>query len=519
MAILLAAAWKRFSLPLLPVAEGDSGAILSPAISLLTGHGFRPGGAQPFLYPGLLSALLGVFKDFRAITILSHLLGLAAGLLLLASWRTAAGLLAERRIRPVVYDAAGLAMFAVSVFALAPMQLEYTIRPDSICPFFAALSIFCMARFLHSRTRAHVGKQAWIAWGGAVLFVGFLLPTLKPSFWLSGILSTIPVWFALFNRREKLAHRALMAGPSLAAFFFLLFLPGRHFSRMDRMNSSFFPESIFSIHALMIREQIAADLIKGDDVPYSRPDLESTLALLDAGIQASREANPRKFTSLGYDADGLLHTDVFFPKMEAMHGPDWPLQFYRYYFWRTWQKQPRAMAAKVIKQLHLFYNFDCPAYRRREIDLKELYRYSIKNLSEPYAQAFMGQWAPAANFFRTQALTAAGAPDVRTPPLFDWALAALAATYFPSMLLFLAALPWALWDRARRARYGRVITLLAVAYGYSAGNNLGIAIFHTLEVTRYAHVQFGTTLFSQWLCLLFLGEIAAQMVARTGIGE
>jgi len=287
---------------------------------------------------------------------------------------------------------------------------------------------------------------------------------------------------------------------------------------MDRMNSSFFPESIFSIHALMIREQIAADLKQGDDVPYARADLESTLALLDAGIQASREANPHKFVSLGYDADGLLHTDVFFPKMEAMHGPDWPLQFYRYYFWRTWKRQPRAMAAKVIKQLRLFYNFDCPAYRRREIDLKELYRYSIKNLSEPYVQAFMGQWPPAANFFRTQALAAPGAPDVRTPPLFDWALAALAATYFPSLLLFLAALPWALWDQARRARYGRVVALLAVAYGYSAGNNLGIAIFHTLEVTRYSHVQFGTTLFSQWFCLLFLGEIAAEIVAHRKLG-
>jgi len=517
IAILLAAAWHRFSLPPWPLAEGDSGAILNPPISLLREHGFQLVSAQSFLYPGLLSVVLGVFKDFRAITILSHLLGLGAGMLLLASWRTAGVLLPERRISPILYDAAGLAMFAIALFALAPVQMEYTIRPDSICPFFAALSIYCMARFLRSRTRAYAVKREWIAWGAAALFVGFLLPALKPSFWMSGMLSTIPVWFALFDHQERWAHRALMAGPALAAACFLLILPGRHFSRMDPNSSSFFPESVFSIHALMIREQIAADAKERSAIPYSREDLESTLRLLDAGIQASRAANPRKFSSLGYDADGLLHTGIFFPKMDALHGSEWALQFYRYYFRRTWERQPRAMAVKVITQLRAFYNFDCPAYRQRKIDLRESYRYSIINLNDPYVQGFMGQWPPAERLLQAEAMEAARAPEIRTPPFFDWTLAALAATYFPVFVLFLAALPWALSDEGRRARYGRFIALLAIAYGYNAGNNLGISIFHTLEVTRYSHVQFATTLFSQMLGLIFLREVAAEIVARNSL--
>jgi len=511
VAILLAGAWMRFSLPLSPLAEGDSVAILNPAISLLTGHGFRPAGAQPFVYPGLLSGLLAVFKDFRALTILSHVLSLAGGLLLLATWRTAGALLPERRCPPWLYDAAGLAIFAIALFALAPLQLEYAIRPDSICPFFAALSVYCVARFLRSRAGARAGSgRGWIAWGAAALFAGCLLPSLKPSFWMSGIFSTTPVWCAFFDRREKWAHRALMAGPALAAVFFLLLLPARYFSRMDPMNASFFPESVFSIHALIIREQIAADAKKESAAPYSRADLESTLALLDAGIQASRAAKPHRFASIGYDADGLLHSDVFFPKMDALHGSDWALQFYRYYFRRTWEQQPRAMAAKVIAQLRLFYSFDCPAYRRREIDLPESYRYSIQNLNDGDMQALMGQWPPAAKVLQTQAMDAARAAKIRTPRLFDWLLAALAATYLPVFLLFLAALPWALSDAERRARYGRLIALLAVAYGYNVGNNLGIAIFHTLEVSRYSQVQFATTLFSQMLCLFLLGEAATR---------
>ena len=484
----------------------------------LRGYGFQPFGSQPFLYPGLLAAVLAVFKDFRAITILSHLLGLGGGLLLLASWRTAGGLLPDRRCPPLLYDAAGLVMFAIALFALAPMQMEYAIRPDSICPFFAALSICCIARFLHSRTRAHATKRKWIAWGAAALFVGFLLPTLKPSFWLSCMLSTIPVWFAVFDRREKWAPRALMAGPILAAIFFFLLLPGRHFSRMDPTNSSFSSESIFSIHALIIREQISADANDGNGVPYSREDLESTLALLDRGIKASRAANPRKFAALGYDADGLLHHDSFFLKMETTHGSEWPLQFYRYYFGRTWERRPRAMAAKVITQLRLFYNLDCPAYRQREIGLKEMYRYSIRNLNYYYGQAFLEQWPPTASLLQALTTNAARAPEIRTPRLLDWTLAALAATYFPVFLLFLAALPWALLNRERRARYGRFIALLAVAYGYNVGNNLGISIFHTLEVVRYSHVQFATTLFSQMLGVTFLWEIAAPIFGRTSPG-
>jgi hypothetical protein len=506
MVILLAAVWKRFALPLSPVAEGDLSGFLDPAISLLTGHGFQPNSGQPFLYPGLLAAVLGVFQDFRAIAIVSRLLGLGGGLLLLASWRSAGALLAPRRISPWLYDAMGLAMFAIALFAPMPAQLEYAIRADSICPFFAALSIFCVARFLLSRKSAGAAKRGWMVWGAAALFTGFFLPVLKPSFWLSGMFSTIPIWVALFDRREKWAHRALMAGTALAAIFLLLFLPGRHFARMDSMNLSFFPESIFSIHAVIIREQIAADLEQGNAVPYAREDLESTLALLDAGIRASPSADPRGFGSPGYDADRLLHHDAFFSKMEERHGFLWPLGFYRYYFWRTWEQRPGAMAAKVIHQLRLFYNFDCPAYRGRRIRLQNMYRESIKKLSEPHEQALLGQWPPAAHLLDTQARDAARAPEIRTPWLLDRILNALAASYFPSFLLFLAALPWALGDKTRRARYGSLVALLAVAYGYNVGNNLGIAIFHTLQVNRYSLVQFGTTLFSQMLCLMFLAE-------------
>jgi len=515
IAILLAAGWRRFSLPLLPVAEGDSGSILNPAISLLTGHGFQMVGAQPLLYPGLLSVILAVFKDFRAIAILNHLTGLGAGVLLLASWRTAGGLLPERRSSPLLFDTAGLAMFAIALFALAPVQLEYAIRPDSICPFFAALSIYCVARFLRSWTGAHAVKHGWIGWGGVALFAGFLLPALKPSFWLSGMLSTIPVWVALFDRREKWGRLVLMTGPALVAVCFLLILPARHFSRMDPKNTTFLPESIFSIHALIIREQIAVDAKKGNAVPYSRGELESTLALLDAGIQASRAVNPRKFALLGYDADILLHTDTFFPKMEALHGPEWALQFYRYYFRRAWEQRPRAMAAKVITQLRVFYNLDCPAYRQREIGLNEMYRKSLKNLNDCYGQSPIMQWPPMASFLQMQAINAGRVPAIRSPQAFEWMLDVLAGTYLPIFLLFLAALPWALWNGGRRDRYGWFIALLAVAYGYNVGNNLGISIFHTLEVHRYSRVQFATTLFSQMLCLIFLREIAAEVFART----
>ena len=90
----------------------------------------------------------------------------------------------------------------------------------------------------------------------------------------------------------------------------------------------------------------------------------------------------------------------------------------------------------------------------------------------------------------------------------------LANCYLPGLLAWLATLPWLFWSAERRALYGVFAAILAVGYAFNFGNNLGIAILHTLEVSRYTYIQFATTLLTEMLTAVYLAEIVVALCAR-----
>src|SRR4029453_9385517 len=79
------AAWLRFRLPLDPIAVQS---YVMPALRKLIGAEFghlHLGGT--IIYPGFVYLLVRAFGDFRAITVIQHLLGLLAGGVLLLTWK------------------------------------------------------------------------------------------------------------------------------------------------------------------------------------------------------------------------------------------------------------------------------------------------------------------------------------------------------------------------------------------------------------------------------------------------
>ena len=78
------AVWQRFKLPLSPIADPDTWGYLSPALRKLTGAEFGHTQSRNFLYPGFLYLVLRCFGDFRAIGVVQHLLGVAAGGVIIA---------------------------------------------------------------------------------------------------------------------------------------------------------------------------------------------------------------------------------------------------------------------------------------------------------------------------------------------------------------------------------------------------------------------------------------------------
>src|SRR3954468_12704898 len=132
LALFAWAIWRRFSLPLDPIADPDTWGYLSPALLKLTGGQFIHAESRNFVYPAFLFSVLRLFGDFRAITIVQHLLGLAAGVVSVVTWRRTTAFLPRTRGARPVHEALGLVFVAAVLLAGEPIRVEMQIRPEGI---------------------------------------------------------------------------------------------------------------------------------------------------------------------------------------------------------------------------------------------------------------------------------------------------------------------------------------------------------------------------------------------------
>ena len=514
IAILLAAACLRFSLPLTPLADNDTWGYLNPGVQSLLGRGFQHTNNRNFLYPGLIFGLLASFRDFRAITVLQHTLGLGTGVLLLAAWRQVRRCFSTPRLPQWASDLAGLFTMGVYLFATEPIHFEFYIRPDVICPFFATLALYSIVRFMAAK-KLEPGSGKPLYFGALTILLALFIPSLKPSYWLTSVFLTIPIWLALFDSREPLSRRALVVILPASVAVLLIWLPERHFAAADNSSETFLPESLFSIHALIIRDQLADDVAHPDaSNPYSQEKLLSTLESLDAGIAASKAESPHHFESLGYDADYLLYHQPFFGNMAKSEGYNWAvvLPFYKYYYRRTWFKRPLPMLRKVATQLGLFYSLECPAYCDKHFDLRRSYSRSLLALNDAALQRRLNRLPSAVDWLGQQALLRDASPMIAMNKNLRRVINALGNAYVPALLCFLATVPLVIFNKARRAKFGTACAIIAIGFAFNLGNNLGIAVLHTLEVSRYTYVQFATTIWTEMLTFVFLIEVALDAI-------
>src|SRR6516165_7368551 len=112
VSLIGAALFFRFELPGQPFIDGDFGGYLLPALLQLTDGNFQHVGGRSFVYPGFVWLILRVFQDFRAITLVQHLLGVAAGGVLLACWNCARSLIRNPAIPIGIYRLSGLLVAA-----------------------------------------------------------------------------------------------------------------------------------------------------------------------------------------------------------------------------------------------------------------------------------------------------------------------------------------------------------------------------------------------------------------------
>jgi hypothetical protein len=503
------AVWQRFKLPLNPITDPDTWGYLSPALRKLTGAEFGHTQSRNFLYPGFLYLVLRCFGDFRAIGVVQHLLGLAAGGLFLLTWRRLRVFVPDSLVNPSLHDAFGLAGTAIYLLASDTIRIETQLRPEGVCAFLISINLYFAVQFISCSFLEHRRTSA-IVCGNATVLTSFLLASAKPSFWFAAIVVMVPVTAFFF--RQNWWRQKIALGLAIAVTAALVLWPERILSRKDAESQTFLPTMLFVIHADLIRDQMAEDLKENAHLPYSREWLERVYAVLNSEIGKSQTNYPGHYPSLKFNPEYLwFDPSSITTQLRREFGSTVSAlcDFYRFYYWRTWQRRPFRALQKVARQFSIYYYPNCPAYAPMKIwPLMDVYERAVTSLdSEEYRKIARSLPALADLMQRTKSL-AENAPATKQQGLLRHVLADLAVSYLSLLLLVLILSAIIFWKQARWRRLRWLAAFVLFGSAYNAASCLEVAIVNSLEVHRYITVQLYATLLTQFLAFWLILEFA-----------
>ena len=403
--LILSAAWKRFSLPQDPLADTDAGYLL-PALMKLSGGAFAHIQGLNFLYPGLVYLILQICADFRAISVMQHFLGLIAGGLFLATWSRLGDFFPKPRLNRVAHEAIGLLGAGIYLLSYGPIFSEMQIRSDGVCMFFEMLIFWLIIQFFYYRVISPNARKV-VIYGTAIGVTAFLLASLKPSFTLMALFAVAPVIWLIVNAKGNFTGKLAFFGFTVATIVALTMTEHYH-RRNDRVVKMFLPETLFVIHAKIIRAQMSADLRSGQTDIYSPEWLQRACDDLEREIQRTHDLYPKAFPVLGFQPDYLkFGADSLLNRWQRQLGDERFLRFLKYWYWHSVAHRPVAFAGKVARQLAVFYSTDCPAFSVRKIFrlAPSFYTKSLVALSGPLSLELLSKIPTGTTFLeRTQTL-------------------------------------------------------------------------------------------------------------------
>jgi len=513
-AVFVWGSWRRFSIPLEPVADLDTWGYLSPALFKLTQGEFIHAGGRNSVYPGFLLLVLRVFGDFRAVVFVQHLLGLTAGGLLLLTWQRVRVFVTTPSAGHGGHLVLGLILATVFLLAGEPIRAEMGIRPEAICGFLLAFSFFCLVEFL---ARTFVFRKAAMGWGIATATSALLLASVKPSFVFLALVPLSPIGVFLLTR-HPLRQKVGLALGILAASAAIV-LPEHLFSREDDLSRLFLPTTLFVIHADLIRDQMADDVAHRAILPYRSDWIERMQKQLADEIAKSGPGEGWRFPSLGFSPDDLMYGTKSIAEQLAVEFNDdiaALTSFYRFYYWRTWQQRPLQMLKKIVRQVALFYRTPSPVFdRRKAIPLTDVYKVGTTSFDLDSYREHLNAYPPAPEWLRRSAYLAEAASPIEQGRVIRLPIVFLSVAYLPllgiTLLIALACL-----QRGFRSRVGWLTALTLLAFAYNAAACLEVAVIATFDGPRYSTVQFCCTVLAEFLALRLILE---SVVSRFALSQ
>ena len=511
-ALLAWGAMLRFHLPQVPMIDPDIEGYLGPAISALAGKGFIHLMSRSFPYPWFVYLVLRVSGDFRAIPVVQHALGVAAGGVILLAWNAAVRLVPEGGIPRAVSRCFGLAPAYVFLGSATAIAFEQEIRPEGVFPFLTILTIWVSFLFLDARFVRKRPSYVWL--GGLNVFLAVLDYFTKPSFGFEMLFCALPVWIALVLPGTPARERWRMAAMAIVPALVLLVLPEHLLKEKDPWSKIFLPETLVSAHSILIEQQMTEDLAGNGPLPFPRSEVQAAHDFLGREIQTAIKRDPPQAwgaPEYKYDYNILEYLQyaptsfcVTFPG-EMHFTPAEMGHFCMTYYLRTLRHHPRWIAAKVSKQMALFYVEKNPVYwMGRSMGVSDIYANTAGLMG--FAQA-LGPWEPAVGRYVTESDQLAG-EDVQIPQerrFVEW-LRFFAGHYLDLLAVAILS-PVLLIFRPLRAHFAWLVAAIWLSYSYNTFNSLTTAVVHTLELTRYIRIQLIYTVFSQCLSIYLLFEI------------
>ncbi len=516
LCLFIFAVHARFALPLDPIVDDDVRGYLGPSLARLTSSGFVHIGGLNFLYPGALFVVLRTFGDLRAIAIFQHLLGVAAGVFYVLSWNRLADFLPKSRVPRSAHDALGLLGAGIYLLSNAPILLELRIRSDAVCMFFEMLAFWVVLQFLYHRL-VTANKQRTTLYGIAVVSTAGVLASLKPSFTIMAVVMVVPVLWLMIRFRSGLRYQLLFLAASTAAVLALI-IPEQSLRRDDPRSKTFFPQTLFAVHAKIIRAQMEQDLRSNDTGRYPPAWLRSACDDLESAI-LTPHPTLKPFPLLGFHPDSLMKgPDALFVQWKTQLGSDEALlEFLRYYYRRTLVKRPREVLDKIVRQLSVFYAPECPAFAvKKSVPLAQHYCRSLAVLNDPEIRRSLVPFGWAGGFLsRTEqwCATRLVIHQSKIPRVFN---PRFARSYRVVLVLSVLAAIGALSRRnvPRKEKLAPLLVLFFYLANFS--NTLGISTVHTMQVRRYSLVQFAAALFAHFWAIRWLLETTTIMFKSRG---
>lgn len=506
---------RRFTLPLVPIFDADSPNYLWPALLKLNGDGFVHNAGLNFLYPGWLFVLLRIFSDFRAIIVFQHLLGVAAGIFLLLGWNRLHALDPAPFLRKAVHEAIGL--FGAGIYLLSPIPVlfELHIRPEALCLSVQLLSFWLIAKSLFHRRAAN--RRKIVAYGMAAVASAFLLCSLKPSYTLTALLVIAFVSWIILRAGLSWKLRAIFfAGVVVTALVF--FVPERLLARGDRLTKMFLPETLFSVHANIIRDQIGDDLARGAPVPFPRRWLQPAYEDLGVEVSRARVVSPSPFSLLGFNPDFLMNGEhaIFNRWLEQLRNDDELERFLTYYYWRALRHRPFSFSAKIAREFGVFYRWDCPAFAAHQRIPLVAWHYgqSILVIKEPENWEQIGKTVAGGRLLAQTEELLSRETMFNSGKRVAFYHSVLARSYLPGLMIGVGLALWVLLVRKPSGQEQWPSLLLIFLFVLNFGNVLAISTVHSMEVLRYSTVQFSAALVAELWTIRYLLEFILRLFER-----